>query len=126
LAKAMLSIDRSLSAKEQLDAYHALIRRKPAEQVCMCGMLAADFSSVAQEVRESIQGFYRTHETFLAEVLALGAKDGTLKCMGDPETAGRWLFAAFQGSQLSSRLFEAPSRIADVVASVQAPVAQAA
>jgi hypothetical protein len=36
------------------------------------------------------------------------------------------LFAAFQGSQLSSRLFEAPSRISDVVASVQAPAKQAA
>jgi TetR/AcrR family transcriptional repressor of nem operon len=126
LATSMQSIDRSLSAKEQLDAYHVLLRRKPSEQICMCGMLAADFSSIPNDVRTSIRGFYRTHETFLSEVLALGAKDGTLKCMGDPETAGRWLFAAFQGSLLSSRLFEAPSRIADVVASVQAPVTQAA
>ncbi|MBO9356232.1 TetR family transcriptional regulator [Bordetella petrii] len=112
-------IDTALPAKEQLDRYAALFEGGPTDQVCLCGMLAADFASLSERARQSLQAFFRMHENWLAGVIAAGQRDGTLRWQGDPESAGRCLFAAFQGALMGSRLFQSPTRLHDVVASVQ-------
>ena len=48
-------------------------------------------------------------------MLAQGAKEGTL-FSGEPDTAARTLYAAFQGSVLASRLFHTRARLEDVEA----------
>ncbi|MCD0504501.1 TetR/AcrR family transcriptional regulator [Bordetella petrii] len=112
-------IDGALPAKERLDRYAALFEGGPADQVCMCGMLAADFASLSDRARLSLQGFFRMHETWLSKVIADGQQDGTLRWAGSPEAGGRCLFAAFQGALMGSRLFQNQARLHDVVASVQ-------
>jgi TetR/AcrR family transcriptional repressor of nem operon len=67
-------------------------------------------------VRQAVQAFFRANENWLAEVLAQGAKEGTLVVKGKPESAARTLFAALQGSVLASRLFHTKSRLEDVEA----------
>src|SRR3546814_5474305 len=91
----------------------------PVEQVSLCGMLGADFGSLSDRVIRVVQSFYRLHETWLAKVVADGQGDGTLEWPADPEAGGRYLFSAFQGALLSSRLFEMPSRLQDVIATVR-------
>ncbi|CAP44159.1 TetR/AcrR family transcriptional regulator [Bordetella petrii] len=118
-------IDATLPAKERLDRYAALFEGGPTDQVCLCGMLAADFASLSDRARKSLQGFFCLHETWLAKVIADGQRDGTLQWAGCPDAAGRCLFAAFQGALMGSRLFQNPARLHDVVASVQGkPAAQ--
>lgn len=119
-ASQMQGIDETLSAYERLNRYAALFHGSPTDQVCLCGMLAADFSSLSDRARQAVQSFYRTHESWLSKVVADGQRDGTLAWSGEPEAAGRYLFAAFQGSLMSSRLFQTPSRLQDVVASMKA------
>ncbi len=118
-ANLMQGIDTTLPAKERLDRYAALFEGTPTDQVCLCGMLAADLASLSDRARKAVQAFFRTHETWLAKVVADGQRDGTLHWSGDPEVAGRYLFAAFQGALMGSRLFQKPARLHDVVASVQ-------
>lgn len=115
----MRAIDESLPAKERLDRYAQRFIDSPSGQICMCGMLSADLASVPEPVRQSLQGFYRMHETWLAKVMADGVQDGTLKSSGDAQADGRWLYAAFQGALMGSRLFQNSSRLKDIVASVQ-------
>lgn len=118
-ASLMQAIDTKLPANERLDRYAAMFKSTPGDQVCLCGMLAADFASVSDRARRAVQAFFRTHEAWLAKVVADGQRDGTLSWSGDPEVAGRYLFAAFQGALISARLFQKPARLHDVVASVR-------
>jgi len=113
------AIDAALPARERLDRYAALFRDTPCDRVCLCGMLAADFASLSERARQSLQAFFRMHETWLAKVMADGAREGTLRSSGDPQADGRWLFATFQGALMGSRLFQDPARLRDVVAAVQ-------
>ena len=117
--QAVRGIDESLPAQQRLHQYAGLFMRQGGDQVCMCGMLTADFNSVPDSVRTALQAFYRQHETWLAKVFAEGAQDGTLKSSGDAYADARALFAALQGALLASRLFQAPDRVRDVFASVQ-------
>jgi TetR/AcrR family transcriptional repressor of nem operon len=117
-AGLMQGIDAKLSADERLKRYATLFEGTPTDQVCLCGMLAADFASLSDRARQAVQSFYRTHETWLTKVVADGQREGTLEWSGTPEAGGRYLFAAFQGALMSSRLFQTPSRLHDVVASV--------
>lgn len=112
-------IDTSLPAAERLERYAALFEGGPTDQVCLCGMLAADFASLSERARRSLQGFFCLNETWLARVVADGQRDGTIKWAGDAEAAGRCLFAAFQGTLMGSRLFQNPARLRDVLTSVQ-------
>jgi len=125
-AAAMQAIDAALPARERLTRYAALFLATPTDQICLCGMLATDIASLSARASQAIQAFYRTHETWLAQVMADGLREGTLQWSGDIEAAGRYLFAAFQGALMSSRLFQAPDRLNDVVRSVQADTSSAA
>lgn len=118
-ARLMQHIDVRLPAIERLSHYAAMFDATPPEQVSLCGMLGADFGSLSDRVIRVVQSFYRTHETWLAQVVADGQCDGSLEWPADPEAGGRYLFSAFQGALLSSRLFETPSRLQDVVESVR-------
>lgn len=111
-------IDKSLPANERLARYAALFRGGPTDQICLCGMLAADFASLSDRARQSVQAFFRMHETWLSEVVAAGVQDGSLKSCGDTAADGRWLFAAFQGALMGSRLFQDQQRLDDVVTAV--------
>lgn len=119
-ARLMLHIDETLPAIERLTHYAAMFDAAPADQVSLCGMLGADFGSLPDRVIRVVQSFYRLHESWLAKVVADGKSDGTLEWPADPEAGGRYLFSAFQGALLSSRLFEMPSRLQDVVATMRA------
>ena len=112
------SIDAALPAREKLATYTRLFGKTLGDgnQICLCGMLAADIESLPETVRQAVQAFFRANEHWLAEVLAQGAKEGTLVVKGKPESAARTLFAALQGSVLASRLFHTKSRLEDVEA----------
>ncbi|WP_028225235.1 TetR/AcrR family transcriptional regulator [Paraburkholderia ferrariae] len=112
------AIDASQPAEAKLAVYTKLFGKTLGDgnQICLCGMLAADIESLPEVIREAIQAFFRANESWLAKVLAEGAAQGTLVVNGSPESAARTLFAALQGSVVASRLFHTRSRLEDVSA----------
>jgi TetR/AcrR family transcriptional regulator, transcriptional repressor for nem operon len=110
------AIDSSAPADKKLDRYAKLFFRIVGEgdQICLCGMLAADIQALPEDVRHAVQSFFKANESWLAKVLAEGEAQGTLRANGKPEAAGRALYAAFQGSVLSCRLFHTRSRLEDI------------
>jgi len=112
-------IDASLPAKDRLCRYAGLFQGGPTDQICLCGMLAADIASLSDRARQSVQAFFRMHESWLSDVVAAGMQDGSLKSSGDTQADGRWLFAAFQGALMGSRLFQDQQRLQDVMTAVQ-------
>jgi TetR/AcrR family transcriptional regulator, transcriptional repressor for nem operon len=112
------SVDAALPAAGKLSTYTRLFGKTlgDGDQICLCGMLAADIESLPESVRQAVQAFFRANETWLAGVLAQGEKEGTLVAKGKPESAARTLFAALQGSVVASRLFHTKSRLEEVEA----------
>jgi TetR/AcrR family transcriptional regulator, transcriptional repressor for nem operon len=118
---ALQSVDASLPADAKLSKYAKLFGRTLGDgnQICLCGMLAADIGSLPDTIRQAVQAFFKANEAWLAKVLAQGAQEHTLAVNGKPENAARALFAAFQGSVLASRLFHTKARLDDVEATVR-------
>lgn len=115
---SLRAVDPDAPAAAKLAQYTKMFGKTLGDgnQICLCGMLAADIESLPENVREAIQAFFRANESWLAKVLAAGAAEGTLVVNGSPESAARALFAAFQGSVIASRLFHTRSRLEDVEA----------
>ncbi len=115
---ALDGVDPALPAATRLSKYAKMFGRTlgDGDQICLCGMLAADIESLPENVRQAVQAFFKANENWLAKVLAQGAKEGTLVVNGKPENAARAMFAAFQGSVLASRLFHTKARLEDVEA----------
>lgn len=115
---AINAVDPALPADVKLGQYTKLFGRTlgDGDQICLCGMLAADIETLPDNVRQAVQGFFSANENWLAKVLAQGASEGTLTVNGSPENAARAMFAAFQGSVIASRLFHTKSRLEDVEA----------
>jgi TetR/AcrR family transcriptional repressor of nem operon len=118
---ALHGIDASLRADAKLSKYAKMFGRTLGDgnQICLCGMLAADIESLPDTIRQAVQAFFKANESWLAKVLAQGTQEHTLAVNGKPENAARALFAAFQGSVLASRLFHTKARLEDVEATVR-------
>ena len=118
---ALHGINASLAADTKLSKYAKLFGRTLGDgnQICLCGMLAADIESLPDNIRQAVQAFFKANENWLAKVLAQGVQEGTLAVNGKPENAARALYAAFQGSVLASRLFHTKARLEDVEATVR-------
>ncbi|VVE07187.1 Transcriptional regulator AcuR [Pandoraea cepalis] len=120
IKEGLAGIDEALPPAQKLALYARGFGRIAADghRICLCGMLAADIETLPETVREAVQRFFAYHEAWLARVLAQGVTDGSLTLTSSPDGTARALFAGFQGSVMASRLFRAPSRLEDVVASV--------
>lgn len=118
---SIYAIDSSAPADKKLDRYARLFGRIVGEgdQVCLCGMLAADIESLPEKVRHAVQAFFKANENWLARVLAEGEAQQTLFANGQPEAAARALYAAFQGSLLACRLFQTKTRLDEIVQGVK-------
>ena len=115
---AVYAIDPALSADVKLGRYTKLVGKTlgDGDQICLCGMLAADLGSLPENVRAAVQAFFKANEKWLAGVLVQGVEEGSLAVNGKPEAAARVLFAAFQGVVLSSRLFNTKTRLEEAQA----------
>lgn len=73
------------------------------ERLCLCGMLAADFNTLPQAVREQVKGFFAENEAWLTQVLTDGCKAGVIRCDGLAEIEAQLLLAGLQGAMLVAR-----------------------
>jgi TetR/AcrR family transcriptional repressor of nem operon len=113
---ALRAIDAGLPADARLARYVEMsVELSDGEEICLCGMLAADLASVPERVAQEIQAFVQANEIWLGQVLADGRTQGSLRVLGDAQTAGRALFATLQGSGVLCRLFKTSSRLRDIV-----------
>ncbi|MDR5812376.1 MULTISPECIES: TetR/AcrR family transcriptional regulator [unclassified Caballeronia] len=121
LMSSVYAIDSSAPADKKLDRYAKVFGRilGGGNQVCLCGMLAADIESLPDKVRQAVQAYFKANENWLAKVLAEGEAQDTLDAGGKPEAAARTLYAAFQGGLLASRLFQVRARLEEIADSVR-------
>jgi TetR/AcrR family transcriptional repressor of nem operon len=103
--EALERIDSTVSgAGAKLDAYAGLYADVlRGDRMCLCGMLAAEYQTLPQPMRDSVIRFFDHNVTWLASVLAKGQSEGTLSFDGSPADAAQTILSALQGAMLVAR-----------------------
>jgi TetR/AcrR family transcriptional repressor of nem operon len=102
---ALAGIDASgADAPTMLGAYarlYADVLR--GQRMCLCGMLAAEYQTLPEPMREAVLGFFDENEAWVERVLIQGRGEGTLEFAGEPREAARLIVSALEGAMLVAR-----------------------
>ena len=74
-----------------------------AHRMCLCGMLAAEYETLPEPMRDAVIGFFDENEAWVEGVLAAGRGEGSLTFAGDPGEAARQIVSALEGAMLVAR-----------------------
>jgi TetR/AcrR family transcriptional regulator, transcriptional repressor for nem operon len=110
--RALETIDESAAdAREKLrryaDLYAEVLRR---DRMCLCGMLAADYTTLPTAMRAGVKDFFDLNESWLARVFEEGRKQRLLHFRGTPLDAARLLLGSLEGAMLVARSYGQPER----------------
>src|SRR5947207_7298912 len=104
-AAAIETLDTSgVSAPAKLEGYAKLyldvLRDK---RMCLCGMLAAEYQTLPQRMREAVVQFFDANEAWLQHVVEQGRQDGTLHVIGSSKETARAIVGGLEGAMLVTR-----------------------
>jgi TetR/AcrR family transcriptional repressor of nem operon len=102
---ALAEIDESpADPPRKLDAYVELYAGVlHRHRMCLCGMLAAEYETLSEGMRDAVTLFFEKNEKWLAEVLQHGRDDGTLRFAGSPLDEARSIVSSLEGAMLIAR-----------------------
>ena len=89
----------------QLDLYVQLFAQVlyHDEQMCICGILAAEYHILPKDVQVEVQGFFNDNIGWLTQVIAKGCSQGILQVEGPVELEATLLFSSIEGLMLVTR-----------------------
>jgi TetR/AcrR family transcriptional repressor of nem operon len=104
---ALATIDASDSAAPQkLERYVQQYRDVlNGNRLCLCGMLAAEYSTLPGPMQESVRHFFDVNETWIAGVIEQGRRAGVFHLRGSAADVARMLLGALEGALLVARPF---------------------
>ena len=113
-AAALARIEQSgAPAPARLERYVAIYAEvMKGGRICLCGMLAAEYTTLPPGMQEAIRGFFDLNEHWLSRVLESGRTDGTLAFDGPARDAARVVTAALEGAMLLARPYGGGARFA--------------
>ena len=89
------------------EIYAAVLRDR---RMCLCGMLAADYDTLAEPMRGAVVDFFDRNEGWLVRVLEQGEREGTLRLSGSASEAAQTLVSGLEGAMLIARPYGDMSR----------------
>lgn len=103
--QALAEIDATvLSPAEKLRAYCDIYTAVLAQQrMCLCGMLAAEYDTLPEPMRDGVNTFFHHNQTWLAALLDEGSAQRTMTFSGSSRDAARRIIATLEGAMLISR-----------------------
>jgi TetR/AcrR family transcriptional repressor of nem operon len=113
--EALTSIEGSdLTVAEKLrhyvDLYEAVLVRN---RMCLCGMLAAEYATLPEQVQLEVRSFFDRNEEWLTRVVEAGAREGAVRCPGTPGELARLLTGSLEGAMLLAYSYGAPERFVE-------------
>ncbi|MFI4977776.1 MAG: TetR/AcrR family transcriptional regulator [Solirubrobacterales bacterium] len=104
-ADALTAIDADMAeAPAKLGAYASLYTDVLREQrMCLCGMLAAEYETLAAPIRDAVVAFLDDNEVWLERVLEQGRKDESLRFTGSSQETARSIVSGLEGAMLVAR-----------------------
>jgi TetR/AcrR family transcriptional repressor of nem operon len=109
---ALAAIDAETSdAREKLRRYAAIYASVVRDnRMCLCGMLAAEYGTLPEPMRDDMRHFFDENERWLVGVLKQGKRDRTLAFTGSPADAARALIGSLEGAMMIARPYADPTR----------------
>jgi TetR/AcrR family transcriptional repressor of nem operon len=95
--------------------YEAVLR---GEGLCLCGMLAAEYSSLPNDMRTAIRAFFDLNERWLAGIVKQGRAVRRFHERGRPEEVARLVLGALEGAMLVARPYNDVERFASSAAQI--------
>ena len=89
------------------DLYAGVLNGK---RMCLCGMLAAEYSTLPKPMRDAVLRFFDDNEVWLAKVASEGRDSGSLTFAGEPLEAARLLLSGLEGAMLVARPYDDVAR----------------
>ena len=111
-------------ARRKLKAYAQLYLEalRDDDRMCLCGMLASDITTLPEEVRREVVGFFADNETWLMKTLGDGRNVGVLSFSGSAKSEAQLLLTGLQGAMLVARTYGDQARFRTVVRSLLARI----
>jgi TetR/AcrR family transcriptional repressor of nem operon len=105
--EALAAIDGSGGdAREKLRRYAEIyVGVLRANRMCLCGMLASDYATLAKPVKDGVKHFFDSNEEWLVAVLEAGRKAGTLRFAGEPAVVAQALVGSLEGAMMLARSY---------------------
>jgi TetR/AcrR family transcriptional repressor of nem operon len=82
------------------DLYLQVLRR---QRMCLCGVLAAEYQTLPNAMRDAVIGFFDDNETWVQAVLEQGRDEGTLQFAGSARDTARMIVGGLEGAMLVAR-----------------------
>jgi len=114
--RALASIDAKQTdpwkkLRDYTRIYEAVLAK---DRMCLCGMLAAELSTLSPEMRTRLNAFFDANEAWLIGVLEGGRIAGSLSFDGPAHAKARMLIGALEGAMLLARAYGQVGRLAAV------------
>lgn len=93
--------------KRYVALYDSVLRD---ERMCLCGMLAAEYSTLPDRMQAALRDFFDVNERWLAAILREGRELGELAYKETPLERARVLLSTLQGAMLIARSYRQPRR----------------
>ena len=78
--------------------------------MCLCGMLAAEYRTLPEPMRDAVVVFFDDNEVWLEAVLEQGRREGTLHFTGAARVTARMIVSGLEGAMLVARPYADPAR----------------
>jgi TetR/AcrR family transcriptional regulator, transcriptional repressor for nem operon len=123
-AGALAQTDAGLSASGKLAAYADLYLQVLRDRkMCLCGMLAAEYQTLPQPMRDAVLGFFDQNEIWLEAVLVQGRDEGSLQFTGSARDTARMVVSGLEGAMLIARPYGDIARFQAAAANLLAGLA---
>ncbi len=122
---ALGAIDAAgLPARESLAAYAALyLRVLQGDRMCLCGILAAEYQTLKQPMRDAVTRFFDANQRWLAGVLERGRAEGAAAFEGSAHDAAGLILSGLEGAMLVARAYGDSARFESAAERLLASVA---
>jgi TetR/AcrR family transcriptional regulator, transcriptional repressor for nem operon len=125
-AERLTAIDaETADAPAKLAAYASLygdVLR--GRRMCLCGMLAAEYETLPEQIRVTVVAFFDDNEAWLEGVLEQGRTEGDLRFDASARDTARMIIAGLEGAMLVARPYSDIERFQTAAATLLTNVAR--
>ena len=107
--------DAAAKLERYVKLYEEVLRE---ERPCLCGMLAAEYSTLPEPLQKEIRRFFDANETWLAGVIDQGRRARIFHSRGSAREVARMLLSALEGAMLVARPYSDVARFASAARQV--------
>jgi TetR/AcrR family transcriptional repressor of nem operon len=98
--------ERDTTPLGRLRAYADLYRSVlEADRMCLCGMLAADYQTLPEAMRQAVTDFFDANHAWLTRVLEEGKADRSLRFTGRARDVAELIVGTLEGAMLVARTY---------------------